>query len=203
MERYLLLADQPSRQQAIAQTIGTSQQSVSQAARHLGDLIADKGAGLTATDRADLLEHWLGVYTGPGGQEFGWYSLDPVNEQTAKAARVAEVLDVEPLVSGDVAADLLAPWKLPAQGRIYVRGPVDLSGDGFVAAPVRDATLITCIPHDPTIWRLTDLQRTTVNSGDLPLADPAIVYWDLTASSDIDSHEAAERIAALITGATT
>lgn len=105
---------------------------------------------------------------------------------------------MRPLVSGDVAADRLMPWKLPTRGLIYVDSPIDLSGRGFVAAPLEDATLITCIPDDPTIWRLTEIGAFPIYE-DLDLADAALVYWDVLKSNDIDGRDAAEQLAVLIT----
>ena len=195
--RCLLLSTGPQRQPVIAELPGTSQQSVSNAARQLGDLVADGGRGLAAADKEALLGHWAEEYPGPGGQEFGWYSLDPVVEQTLKAAKVAELFDASPLVSGDVAADRLAPWKLPSRGRIYVNRPIDLGDDGFVPAPVEEATLITCIPRDPTLWRLVHAMPSP-GPGTSALADAAIVYRDVLASGDMDSVEAAGQLKELI-----
>lgn len=197
VERCLILSPEPLRQSAIADLLGTSQQSVSNAARHLGDLVEDIGSGLSAVNKGTLLEYWLEDYTGPDGMEFGWYSLDPIVEQTLKAAKVADMIDVSPMISGDVAADRLAPRKLPSRGRIYVNSPIDLGGDGFVPAPVDEATLITCVPRDPTLWRLTNAARTE-DSGAAALADALIVYWDVLASGDIDSMEAAGHLRELI-----
>lgn len=195
--RCLLLSPEPLRQPVIADTLGTTQQSVSNAARQLGELVEDTGNGLSAVHKDALLEHWLEDYTGPGGLEFGWYSLDPIVEQTFKAAKAADLLDASPLISGDVAADRLAPWKLPSRGRIYVKSPIDLGGDGFVPAPVDEATLITCIPQDPTLWRLSNAERSQ-DSGAAALADAAIVYWDVLVSGDIDSIEAAGHLRELM-----
>ncbi|WP_411730566.1 type IV toxin-antitoxin system AbiEi family antitoxin [Paeniglutamicibacter sp.] len=197
--RCLLLSSEPLRQPAIAELLGTSQQSVSNAARQLGDLVADAGSGLSAANKARLLEHWVEEYPGSSGPEFGWYSLDPIVEQTLQAAKVAELLDARPLISGDVAADRLAPWKLPSRGRIYVNSPIDLGGDGFVPAPADEATLITCVPRDPTLWRLAQATPCP-ESGAPALADAAIVYWDVLASGEIDSVEAAGHLKELIIG---
>lgn len=195
VERHLLLTDTPHRQSAIADLLRTSQQTVSHAARQLGQLTVDRGTGLEAADKRQLLRHWAEEYPGPGGQEFGWYSLDPIVEQTLEAVKAAELLGVAPIISGDVAADRLAPWKLPSRGRIYVTNPIDLAEDGFVPAPVEEATLVTCIPQDPTLWCLID----AVASADrVALADAVITYWDVLASSDTDSAEAASHLELLI-----
>lgn len=199
VERCLLLADDPLHQSEIAQIVGTSQQSVSVVCRNLGALITATPGGLETREPQALLEHWLQEYPGAGGQQFGWYSLDPIVEQTLKAFQEAQLLDARPLLSGDVAADRLMPWKLPSRGRIYVNSPIDLAGIGFVPAPLEEATLVTCVPSDPTLWRLNELGTFPVYN-DVDLADPALVYWDVYNSNDIDSIEAADHLAALITG---
>ncbi|GAA4846765.1 hypothetical protein GCM10023221_26820 [Luteimicrobium xylanilyticum] len=201
VERYLLLAREPARQPVIADALGISQQSVSNAARYLGDLVHDQGKGLLAKDRTALLSAWVSEYGGPGGQEFGWYSLDAVTEQAAKSSDLAELLELRPLVSGDVGADRLAPWKLPTTARLYVEDPIDLAGDGFVPAPIEEATLVTCVPRDPTLWRLVDLRAPASQAGGetMRTADAAIVYWDLVHSADVGGDEAATHLARFIT----
>ena len=199
VERCLLLADYPLHQSEIAQLVGTSQQSVSAVCRKLGALVTATPDGMETREPQALLEHWLKEYPGAGGQQFGWYSLDPIVEQTLKAVQEAQLLDARPLVSGDVAADRLMPWKLPSRGRIYVNSPIDLADVGFVPAPLEEATLVTCVPSDPTLWRLTELGAFPVYD-DAEIADPVLVYWDVYNSKDIDSIEAAKHLAALITG---
>ena len=200
LERYLLLTPEPSRQSVIAESLGTTQQSISRAAHQLNGLVTDEGEGLMAVDRAKLLEHWRNEYTGPGGQEFGWYSLDPVAEQVERVIDLVTLLDVKALVSGDIAADRLAPWKLPSRGQVYVTGPVDLGGDGFVAVPVEEASLVTCVPRVPSLWWLAPPTEEAAGSDGLPIAAAAIVYWDLLTSTDPDSEEAAAQVAALLIG---
>lgn len=199
LQRYLLLTPTPSRQPVIAEVLGTTQQSVSRAARALHGLVTDEGEGLFAPDPAGLLEHWRNEYPGPGGQEFGWYGLDTATEHVEAVVKVAEQLEVQALVSGDVAADRIAPWKLPMRGRVYVSGPIDLSDDGFVPAPLEEANLVVCVPRDPTLWRLVPSIENYPGSDNLPIADAAIVYWDLLMSGDQDSDEAAQQVSRLLT----
>lgn len=212
VERHLLLCAEPARQAEIAEILGTSQQSVSKAMGRLRGLVLARTEGFVAADRASLLEHWVGEYPGPGGQEFGWYSVDPIVEQVSAAVEAADLLGAAPVVSGDVAADQLAPWKLPGQGRIYLSQLVDLLGEGFVPAPVADASLITCIPRDPTVARLArpaqsarpaqpaqrDAETEPGGRSRFVLADAAIIYRDVLAGADPDSAEAAEHLAAAL-----
>lgn len=198
IERCLLLADTPMHQSEIAEYVGVSQQMVSRVCKNLGPLATYTVDGMETLEPVKLLERWRAHYPGAGGQQFGWYSLDPIVKQTLNAVKEAKLLDANPLVSGDVAADRLMPWKLPSRSKIYVDSPVDLGGCGFVPAPLEEATLITCIPEDPTVWRLTEIGTFPIYE-DLELADAALVYWDVANSNDIDSREAAEHLSALIT----
>lgn len=196
--RYLLLVGEPVRQYDIAADLRVSQQAVSNAARHYGDLVAVEPNGVVATDRAGLLHAWADEYRGAGGAEFGWYSLDPVVKQTHKAAEVAALLGAAPLISGDVAADRIAPWKMPGKGLIYIKSPVDLVDDGFVPAPVNEATLITRIPRDPSLWKVADAVGSRDLGGEFRNADDVLVYWDVLHGNDTDSAEAAAQLARAI-----
>lgn len=200
--RFLLVDPEPVRQQVIADSLGTSQQAVSQACRALGDLVRTSALGVHAPDRGRLLEHWLRNYPGPGGSEFGWYSLDGVIEQTERAVAAARRLDADPLVSGDVAADRLAPWKLPTRGLVYVSGPIDLGGDAFVPAPLEEATLITRVPRDPTVWALPDYEPAGGSGAYVALADPALTLWDLRRGLNPDAEEAASHLTDFLIGST-
>ena len=192
VERQLLITTTPLRQAALADLLGTSQQTISFAVRTLGGLVTNHGKGIEAADRSRLLQHWADEYPGTGGQEIGWYSLDTAVEQTRKAVDVASLLNANPLISGDVAADQLASWKLPTRGRVYVDSPVDLADNGFVPAPLEEATLVTCIPKDPTVWRTARYAE--------HLADAPLVYWDVRAGGDPDSGEAADQMEKYIVG---
>lgn len=199
IERCLLLAEAPMHQRQIAEYIGASQQMVSRVCKNLGPLAVGTKDGVESREPMKLLARWRQEYPGAGGQQFGWYSLESIVEQTLQAASEARLLDAHPLISGDVAADRLMPWKLPARSLIYINSPVDLSGCGFVPAPLEEATLVTCIPEDPTIWRLTEI-GTFARDEYLDLADAALVYWDMLNSNDVGSQEAAEHLAALLAG---
>lgn len=200
LQRHLLVAPTPRRQHEIAKSVGTSQQSISRGAKTLGTLVADEGSGLFAPDRARLLQHWLNEYPGPGGHEFGWYGLDTALENVTNAVSLAGELEIQTLVSGDVAADRIAPWKLPKRGRVYASGPVDLTDEGFVPVPLEEANLVVCLPRDPTLWCLPVHTGAGEHSDDPNVADAAIVYWDLLMSGDQDSEEAAQHVGRLLTG---
>src|SRR5699024_3109373 len=196
--RSLLLTDRPLKQREAAEGLGGSQQSISSVTRQLRTILNIGASGMEPIDRSCLLECFASEYPGSRGHEFGWYSLEPPVAQTEHAAAVASSYGESPLISGDVAADRLAPWKLPATGRIYLSNPLDLSGDGFTPAPLSEATLTLCVPEDPTLWRV--LHNEGRATGASRLVDPVIAYWDLLNDKNVDSTAAARKLAEYIIG---
>ncbi|MBM7500334.1 hypothetical protein JOD52_001174 [Brachybacterium muris] len=174
-------------QAELAARLGVTQQAVSRALRTLN--------GMGPADPAGWLDLFLEEYPGPGGKEFGWYGLEPVTQQTSTAVSLAHSLELDPVVGGDVAADHHAPWKLPTRSRIYLRGPMDLGGEGFVPAPLAEATLICCTPRDRTLW-VTG--RESPDGVPHLVADPVLVLWELLHSDDPDSDQAAAALRTVI-----
>lgn len=184
--RYLVLTREPARQADIAAALGLTQQAVSLGLRSLGAVVTTTKEGSAVSDRSALLDSWIQSYPGPGGFETGWYGLNDPVTQARTAQAIAQDQSVTALVGGDVAADVVAPWRLPTTGLLYVDRPVDLSQHGFVPAPLDEANLTLCEPRDPTLWRLSHT-RTGWH-----LADPMTVLWDLTRQPG--AEEAAGRL---------
>ena len=189
--RFLFLVRRPVRQGEIAAVIGVSQQSISLAAKQLQPFVADRGHGLQVTKPDALLEQWLADYPGPGGHEFGWFSLAPISEQVAAAVDTMGAANSDPLVSGDVAVDILAPWAPPTRGLVYAHSPIELPRNEFVPAPLEESTLVARIPQDPTVWRTAQWHSSHTQPHALPCTDPLIVLWDLHSSNSTDSDQAA------------
>ncbi|PWU52330.1 hypothetical protein DLJ47_19025 [Micromonospora sp. S4605] len=183
-------------QRELAALVGVSQPRVSQAMRVLADqgFVRRGPAGWTVHDIDTALRWWLDSYPGPGGLRTLWYSLDPPIEQ---ARAVAEVLATEaagshPAVSGDVAADAIAPWRSPVRAVLYARAGVDLTGAGFVPAGEEEATLELTVPRDVGLWSPAQLSGASPTA--LPLADPLQILWDVRRAPGPDSEEAADRV---------
>lgn len=190
-ERILALSGEPVRQMEIATAAGMSQQATSKALKSLGKLVHyGQHDGWSARDREKLIEHWLETYPGPGGLPSYWYGLDPVPSQARQAITIAKELEAEPLLSGDMAADLIAPWRHPAKTHIYVRQAVDFTDAGFSPATPEEATMIATIPADKTLWGTAAVGRPRP----LPTADPLLVLWDLLRASGPDAPEAASHV---------
>lgn len=185
--RMLAVADHGLSQPEIASVLGTSQQNISRILRGAEGIGRDVQGRYRADSPADVLIDWVREYPGPGGAAFGWYSLDHVVAQTERVYDIADLSGAQPLISGDVAADELSPWRLPGRGLIYLQSPLDLEDDGFVPASSDEATLVTVVPRDHTLWAIAAWQH-----GNVPRhADSAIIYRDLLHASGSDAPDAA------------
>lgn len=187
MERALVLSPAPMQQQHLADSAAISQPAVAKHLKNFTRWVHRVQGGWEVKDKRALLLQWLEDYPGPRGASTYWYSLDPLPEQAIKAASFAAFMAGEPLVSGDMAADVYAPWHLPDHVHIYVRQAVDLTDAGFIPASRGEATLTLTIPQDPTLWATAAGSK---HPGDLPLADPLIVLQDLRRSEAVDSTDA-------------
>lgn len=188
--RSLLMAHEPMMQKELADCAGISQPAVVKNLRHLNGLVERTSRGWSPTDPAQLLSLMLDQYPGPRGAATYWYSLDPLHDQVMEATKFAKEMGAEPLVSGDVAADIYAPWRLPDSATLYLRQVVDFSDAGFSPASKDEATLTSVIPEDHTLWTTAP----EMEHEGLPLADPLVTLWDLTLNDSPDAPDAVEHL---------
>jgi DNA-binding Lrp family transcriptional regulator len=188
-----LLEKAPAKQADLAKMSSINQSRVSQILKPLTSrgLVRRTTAGWEPSDWARLCDWWLATYRGPGGVATHWYSLDDAPTQAVKAVEsLSEHGRVG--VSGDVAADLIAPWRRPVQAVVYAEQATDLSRNGWTATDSDTATLIVVNPKDPGVWPVEPLAGEHVNTV-VPLVDPLQVLWDLTLAPGPDAPEAAAR----------
>lgn len=188
--RTLALATEPLTQKELADAAGISQPAVNKNLKNLLAYVHRGPHGWSAPDRNALLSWWLVSYPGPRGASTYWYSLKSAVQQAEDAAKFAEQMGAKPLISGDAAADLYAPWRLPDTVRLYLREVVDFTDAGFTPASPDEATLIVTIPEDPTLWPTAHLSH---REG-LALADPLVTLRDVAAGGAADSQDAAEHL---------
>lgn len=172
--RVLLTGASRKDQVRLAELAGVSQGSVSNALRRIPET-RNPGAAFDELVRD---------YPGPGGQTYYWWSSRPVDEQSQ------HLTDQGALISGDFAADLISPWRMPERVVGYVDAPVDLARDGYVLSDAKDYTMMVVVPADPTL-RAT---ASTWNS-DYLVADPVITAYDVQRTATTgDEDEAIERL---------
>jgi hypothetical protein len=200
-------------QAEVARWAGVSQPRVSQVMRRLAeqDLVSSSAAagGASSPRRTwavvdrnwnRLLRHWLSGYPGPGGVTTYWYGLEAPVAQARAALGV--LTDRRVLVSGDVAADLVAPWARPAHATLYTDAGADLSAAGLTPCPAADSTLALTVPEEAELWAFADhWWRVTGQNpapGGLPLADPLQIMHDTGNSPSPDNDQAMETLSAHI-----
>ncbi|BDB42099.1 hypothetical protein Mkiyose1665_56930 [Mycobacterium kiyosense] len=178
----MLTCDQ-LRQRDIADAIAVSQQAVSK----MTEKDPLPGTPMTSAARREILMKLASVPADSGLVETYWYGMDPVVEQVRSATRLGAELTVRILAGGEVAADVLQPWRVPTRGLVYAEELVDLSEFGLVEATAEEATLTVRVPADPTVWttaswwlRVSDRQRS-----DIITVDPVIALQDLSDGVDL------------------
>lgn len=183
----------------LAGLAGVSQPRVAQTLGVLADrgLVRRKQSGWAVSNIDGLLETWLSTYPGPGGITTYWYGLESPREQCFSALEMIgrQAGPGTAVVSGDVAADLVAPWRIPARAVIYAREGYDLSALGLTPSGAQEATLEFIVPRDPGVWPAQGLDEGDVGAhmGASPLADSLQIFWDLRRAPGPDAIEAADR----------
>jgi hypothetical protein len=201
--RRLLAAPAPS-QAELAHRLGVSQSKVSKVLNRLMvlGLVQRSEREWGSANWEGLVDWWLREYPGPGGTTSYWYSLDDLPTQTAAAVTILERAhgDARPVISGDAAADLLAPWRRPTRAVLYTQAAASLSPAGFVPVDrIEDATLVVTAAADPGVW-LPRQWRVPVGDQHLPVADPLQVLFDVSHSEAPDAGEAADHLKAQLRG---
>jgi uncharacterized protein (UPF0264 family) len=132
-------------------------------------------------------------YPGPGGLASHWYGLDPVAEQAFRVHELLEAKRSRPAVSGDVAADLVAPWRTPAHALVYAEKGADLAAAGLTPAAAQDATLTLVLPGDRAVWTIGRTPCTVglAGYGNVARVGALQVLYDLRHASGPDAGDAA------------
>lgn len=213
--RHLLLGHEWT-QADLVDVCQTTQPRVSQVLKELlaGGFVArarPNGASGPATwiavNTPRLIDSWLTTYPGPGGAApTYWLGLDAVVNQAGTACSYIERSAQEstalrgPVVSGDAAADFVAPVRRSQLAVVYSATGVDLTSVGFTPAPRQDATLKLVVPTDVSVWPhpRDDRSRELAPSAPYQLADPLQVAWDLLDSETPDADQAADAVTAAL-----
>lgn len=192
----------PLTQGQLATAAGVRQPQVSKALAGFrdGGLVVRTAQGWQAADRDRLLQVWLDRYPGAGGLTSHWYAFDPLPDQLARAAHVHRGRRL--VLSGDLAADRIAAWRIPGRIHLYSAEPADLREHGFVLSGDEEATLVLTAPQDlgvfvpcagegsagagPGVWASMD-----ATAGPVELADPLQILVDVVSAPGPDAAESA------------
>jgi hypothetical protein len=194
--RTLFALEDGARQDEIAEFAHVGQAAVSKALNRLAelDLVARRSLGWQVTDRAAALSWWLAHYPGPGGIETHWFGVDPINEQAYRAYVALGHERAKPVVSGDVAADLVAPWRTPRRATLYGHRGADFSAIGLTPSDASVSTLSLVLADDPGVWPISKVPVLIEmrGKGDVARANAFQVLYDLSRSPGPDAGEALE-----------
>lgn len=183
--RVLLRTQTPRSQVRLAEECGITQVAVS---KHLTTLdVSRLKLGWRANRPDEMWTKFMSDYPGPKGISTFWYALSPVVQQAEKVASTGT--NEKPLISGDAAADRIAPWRIPSRAVVYLTRGLPLADIGFAESSPDEASLELVVPADKTIWATAaawaDNARTT---------DPVITAWDVARTGGPDAMEAVDRI---------
>ncbi len=192
--RALFGLENGARQDEIAEFAHVGQGTVSKALNRLAEreLVTRGPDGWEVTDRAGAASWWLAHYPGPGGIETHWFGVDPINEQAYRAYVALGREQANPVVSGDIAADLVAPWRTPRRATLYAQRGADFSAIGLTPSDTSASTLTLVLPDDPGVWPIskTPVLIEMRGHGDVARANAFQVLYDLSRSPGPDAGEA-------------
>jgi hypothetical protein len=203
-----LLDQPPSSQTRLASRAHVTQPRVSQILSDLADHhLVRRAARGWQVDAPGLLRHWLDTYPGPGGISTYWAGLAaPWAQAKAAIAKITQATRAAPdgpprvVVSGDVGADLIAPWRAPTSAVVYAEIGHDLSDAGLTPVGPDEATLELIVPEDQGVWPVVPAATESSSATPPPVAaaDPLQVLWDVRRGGGPAADEAAARLAEAI-----
>ncbi len=169
----LLEAPAPD-QHALAARAGVGRARVSQILSSLGGLAERSATGWAPTDSRALAGWLADHYPRRPLLATTWASLDPPVTAAEAISAHLDGLGIEHAVSGDVAADRLAPWARPTSAWLWCAAPVDLQPAGLTPAPADAAGVTLAVSEDP--YLLPSAHRA---GADLPMLPAWRVWVDL------------------------
>lgn len=144
------LLEGPARDQSeLATRAGIGRPRVSQVLTQLGELVVRSDAEWVVRDPRALAAWLVERYPKEPLLATTWATLEPPVRAAETVSRRLHEIGVRHAVSGDVAADRIAPWARPASAWLWVAAPADLQPAGLTPAPADAATVTLAVAEDP------------------------------------------------------
>lgn len=179
----------------LAQAVGLTQPRASQVLDQLtrSGLVDREGRTMWTVHREALLDAFVSHYRGPGGSEQHFYTVGSLEDAFTELAEAHGRTRGEPVsLSGDLAADRIAPWRRPETLLVYTPSPLPADEISLVdALGPDDANVIIRNPADRSLFGVDP-----IGSGLLRLVDPTQIIWDLLNQGGSDRQEAADKVTA-------
>jgi hypothetical protein len=194
---FALSPAEPLSQSEIARQLGVSHVAVGKHLPLADELVKRTPAGWQVADRAGCWDRFMADYPGPRGLTTFWAATcDPAAQIHRIESMARERGDVLPAVSGDLAADLYAPWRRPSRVVAYVTSQPPLEEQGFAVVRPADATVELRTPRDPTVLTMSRELPARREGSPRRYTDPLIAAWDLSRSSGGDVDSAVDQLRA-------
>lgn len=184
------------RQQTMADATGLTQARVSQVLKRATteQLAVRAPGGWTAGD-LDRLFTVCSLQPEPSALVEHWYHLETAPRQIDLCLAVADAVLARARVSGDWAADRLAPWRLPTLAVVHADRTLDLEPAGFVPAGPADAMLVTVIHPISDAWGLDPaVLRRLQTESPWPFAPVHQIARDILSAGGSDAAEALDHL---------
>lgn len=150
---FLLLEGPQPSHDLIAASLGLSRVRVTQVLKELDAFVGKRQSGWQVKD-AYAMSDWLIIrYPRSNKPVTTWLTLDTPVTTVQRASDFLSSITVKHAVSGDVAADRIAPWERPRAGLIWAEKLTDMRMIGATPAPPDGANLIVAVPEDPFVLR--------------------------------------------------
>jgi hypothetical protein len=161
------------------------------------ELVTRTPSGWQVVDRAGCWDRFMADYPGPRGLTTFWAATADLGAQFERIEHVARDRgDAPPAVSGDLAADLYAPWRRPSRVVAYVISQPSVEEHGFAVVRPADATVELRTPRDPTVLTMSRELPALRDGSPRRYTDPLIAAWDLSRSSGGDVDSAVDQLRA-------
>lgn len=181
---FQLLDGRSMTQVALADRLSVTQGRVSQVMQRLPEVLTRDVGGWRVREPDRLLDWLVDTYPRPTLVST-WFSLDPVVSLAKKLDGSWARRRVTAAVSGEVAADALAPYANPTQLLIYLTRQIDATPDGLVPAPRSTANVTLAVPDDPFV-----LRSVTATPSGYSVVDPWRVVVDLRQANATQAADA-------------
>lgn len=175
----------PTRQREIADKLSISQPRVSQILRDLQP-VATTIPMTSEVDRLALARWLVHEYPRDARVSTSWMTLAPTHLAVVGVHQHLRQAGVEHAVSGQVAADWLAPWARPQKLWVWTRSAVDMTDAPATPVSPRDANLTVAVADDP--YLLASVRQ--VGTHEPPVLAPWRVWVDLVHRGHDDAAEA-------------
>lgn len=192
--RMSILSSEPLTQLEISDTLGLSQAAIAKATKSLYEKHNISLGPQRRENSKNLLSFLERAYPSNLVINTYWKSSGPLLDQAKQTIKAYSHQQLWSLITGEVAADYYAAWKIPETAELYAEGPLDLENYGFLEVDPESSTLQVKIVKDPTLIATARWWCNYTYQSELLYVDPVATYIDMHRSDSSDTREGSEKL---------